>query len=133
MTNLLPTCRFNLHLQWNSTVFVLNLAFADLLYCAIHLPVYALNYFHHTWDWGFLLCYISASFRYITSYAEWMGIALVAISRYVLVTRNKYLNNIHVTKYQILLILSNWIYATILLLPTFFQVRLQRHILSTAF
>ena len=95
--------------------------------------MYVLHYFHHTWDWGFLLCYISASFRYITSYAEWMGIALVAISRYVLVTRNKYLNNIHVTKYQILLILSNWIYATILLLPTFFQVRLQRHILSTAF
>ena len=121
---MLTICRFNLHLQWKSTIFVLNLAFADLLYCAIHLPVYVLHYFLHTWDWGFLLCYISASFRFITCYAEWMGIALVAVSRYALVTRNEYLNIIHVTKYQILLILLNWIYAVILILPTFLQVRL---------
>ena len=29
------------------------------------LQIIGCHYFHHTWDWGFPLCYISASFRYL--------------------------------------------------------------------
>ena len=114
--------RFGLHLQWSSTVFVLNLAFADFLYCIINLPVYAIHYFHHTWDWGFPLCYISASFRYLVSYVEWTSVAWIAFTRCILVTQNEYFKNILKSKNRKVLILFTWIYALILLMPTFLEV-----------
>ena len=115
-------CRFGLHLQWSSTVFVLNLAFADLLYCAIELPVIAIHYLHQTWDWGFASCYITASFRYLISYVEWMSIAWIAFTRCILVTNNEYFKSILKAKNRRLLIVSTWIYAVLLLMPTFLEV-----------
>ena len=114
--------RFGLHLQWTSTVFVLNLAFADLLYCMINLPVYAIHYFHHTWDWGFLSCYISASFRYLVSYVEWISVAWIAFTRCILVTQNEYFKNVLKSRNRKILILLTWIYGLILLMPTFLEV-----------
>ena len=114
--------RFGLHLQWSSTVFVLNLAFADLLYCAIELPVIAIHYLHQTWDWGFASCYFTASFRYLISYVEWMSIAWIAFTRCILVTNNEYFKSILKAKNRRLLIVSTWIYAVLLLMPTFLEV-----------
>ena len=100
----------------------MNLAFADLLYCAIELPVIAIHYLHQTWDWGFASCYITASFRYLISYVEWMSIAWIAFTRCILVTNNQYFKSILKAKNRRLLIFSTWIYAVLLLMPTFLEV-----------
>ena len=52
--------RFNLHLHWTTTIFILNLALADFLYCVVNLPLYALQYLHQRWIWGPTLCYWTA-------------------------------------------------------------------------
>ena len=52
--------RFNLHLHWTTTIFILNLALADFLYCVVNLPLYALQYLHQRWIWGPNLCYYTA-------------------------------------------------------------------------
>ena len=74
-------CRFNLHLHWTTTIFILNLALADFLYCAVNLPLYALQYLHQRWIWGHTLCYITTAFRYINAFADWMSVSMIAVSR----------------------------------------------------
>ena len=58
---LLYVSRFNLHHNWSNTVFILNLAFADCLYCAINLPIYSIQYINTSWDWGLLSCQITGT------------------------------------------------------------------------
>ena len=79
-------------------------------------------YFHHTWDWGFLSCYISASFRYLVSYVEWISVAWIAFIRCILVTQNEYFKNVLKSRNRKILILLTWIYGLILLMPTFLEV-----------
>ena len=44
--------KFNLHQNWPLTIFILNLAVADLLYSSINLPLYALQYLKKGWFGG---------------------------------------------------------------------------------
>ena len=47
-----------LHENWNtSTVFILNLATADLIFCIICLPTYWIPYLTHGWEYGNMPCY----------------------------------------------------------------------------
>ena len=64
------TFRFNLHLHWTTTIFILNLALADFLYCVVNLPLYALQYLHQRWIWGPTLCYVTAGKSYFI-YFSW--------------------------------------------------------------
>ena len=52
-------CRFGLHKQTRSSIFVLNLAFADFVYCTFCLPISSTSYFTKAWVLGPVLCYIS--------------------------------------------------------------------------
>ena len=60
ITFMMEYYRFNLHLHWTTTIFILNLALADFLYCVVNLPLYALQYLHQRWIWGPTLCYWTA-------------------------------------------------------------------------
>ena len=60
ITFMMKCYRFNLHLHWTTTIFILNLALADFLYCVVNLPLYALQYLHQRWIWGPSLCYWTA-------------------------------------------------------------------------
>ena len=44
--------KFNLHRNWPLTIFILNLAVADLLYSSINLPLYAQQYLKKGWFGG---------------------------------------------------------------------------------
>ena len=79
--------KFNLHRNWITTIFVINLAFADFLYCTVNLPLYALNYLNQGWFWGKNLCQISTAFRYVNAFADWMSVAMIAVSRCLTLTR----------------------------------------------
>ncbi len=65
--NILSFARFGLHdaCYDYSLPFILNLAVADLLYCAVNLPLYAAQYFAND-AWGIggeAFCTFSAAFR----------------------------------------------------------------------
>ena len=114
--------RFNLHVQWNTTAFVMNLAIADLLYCAINLPIYSLQFFYQTWDLGWYLCYHTANFRYINAFADWMSVALIAVSRCITVTRIKNFEKFFNKRNRRIIIAFVWIYSVAILIPTYLEV-----------
>ena len=57
--------RFKLHVNWSTIVFILNLAFVDLLYCMIGIPHYSLMLVHKKWDWGANACKKSCPLRFL--------------------------------------------------------------------
>ena len=65
-----------------TTIFIVNLAFADFLYCVTSLPMYSATYLHRGWpygdDWS---CKGFAAFRYMNAYSAWMALGFVAFSR----------------------------------------------------
>ena len=73
--------RFNLHINWSTTFFILNLAFVDLLYSTISLSMYTFQHMHKRWDWGINFCKLSGNITYTIAYADWMSVAMVAASR----------------------------------------------------
>ena len=127
---LLPHFRFNLHLHWTTTIFILNLAFADSLYCAINLPLYAMQYLKQRWTWGPDLCYITTAFRYINAFADWMSVAMIAVSRCVSLTRPELGEKIFGGRNGKLIILAIWVYANLLILPIYTKVSPMVNIVS---
>ena len=73
--------RFNLHKNWATTGFILNLAFSDLLYCICCLTINPILYMSKKWVWGLAFCKFYANIIYSTAYSAWMSVAMVAASR----------------------------------------------------
>lgn len=55
--------RYSLHINWNMTLFILNLALADLLYCLTSIPFYVVHYLYKGWPLGNSACYMFGAFR----------------------------------------------------------------------
>ena len=73
---------FGLDRSWTTTtVFIINLAVADFLYCLVNLPLYSVQYFFRWWPLGHSVCRFQAAFRYMTAFSDWMSLGLVAFSR----------------------------------------------------
>ena len=66
---------------WSTTIFVLNLAVADLLYCVVVIPLTALQFYEKGWKWGKYGCILSGIFKYGIMTAEWMSVALIALTK----------------------------------------------------
>lgn len=114
--------RFNLHSHWTTTIFILNLAFADLLYCAISLPIYAVQYLSERFTMGENMCLVATVFRYINAFADWMCVAMIALSRCISLTKPELGEKLFAGKNGKLIILMVWIYANILMIPIYTQV-----------
>ena len=114
--------RFNLHRNWHVTIFILNLAFAELLYCVINLPIYVYLDSYKKWDLGHHFCEISTTIRYINLFANYMSVAMIAVSRCIMVTKPKFCANLVSRRNRIISIISIWLYGLILVLPTNFGV-----------
>lgn len=99
----------------------MNLAMADLIYCLISLPSYAINYLYGGWFWGKTSCQITAILRYVNAYAEWLSVAMIAVIRcFVLINQKlafKLLSGIK--GYGILALI--WIYANVLVFPMYVE------------
>ena len=73
--------RFNLHNNWVTNGFILNLAFSDLLYCLCVCSINTILYMRKKWVWGLTFCKIFANIIYSTAYSAWLSVAMVAVSR----------------------------------------------------
>ena len=70
--NLIFYCRFGLHHCCTTITYVVHLGIAEIIVCAINMPVNVYSIFAKGWFAGKELCIFVAAFRYITIYAEWM-------------------------------------------------------------
>ena len=68
-------------MHWTTTIFIISLALADLLYCSIHLPLYAMQFLTHRWILGETLCFAFSAFRYINAFADWMSVGMLWFRR----------------------------------------------------
>ena len=111
--------RFGLDISWSTTVFVLNLAFADLLTFVVNLPIYPMLKRTHKWTYGIKMCILSMNIRYGIAYTNWMSVAMIAVSRYLIVKDTTVLDNL---KYRIVMLFSTWFFGFGLLSSTNLKV-----------
>ena len=114
--------RFNLHKSWSSTVWILNLAFADMFYCFLYLSVYAIFFLRKSWTWGLTACKLFALFHNSAELTAWMSVAIVAASRCMILYKFKVPTTQSMTKNQILIIISARVYGFLCHVPTILGV-----------
>ena len=112
--------RFDLHLQGLTMTFVINLAFCDFLYCSLHLPIYAVQNIYEKPMLQQEMCAITAIFRNIVMYADYMSIGMIALSRLIKITKKC----LFLETYKRILCLCVWIYACLLLIPQLMSVNI---------
>ncbi|XP_059083231.1 protein trapped in endoderm-1-like [Tigriopus californicus] len=98
----------------SATILIVNLAFADLMYCSINLPLYTIQYWNGRWPFDRMACRIFAVFRYVNAFGEWMSLAVIALSRCVGLIRNQ---RCFSWKQGFVIIIAIWFYAFLMILP----------------
>jgi len=101
-----------------TTIFIINLAFADFLYCVINLPLYSITYFTEGWMEDNLSCFVNAAFRYFDAFAAWMALGFVALSRCLSLCAPEVARVLSIKNRNLISIFMIWFYAFIVILPT---------------
>ena len=100
----------------------MNLAVADLCYCAIALPFYIILYFINSWVFGEIWCKIVAIIAHITGYGGWLALSIIAFVRTLAVWSPQTLRRICTDRGSKMIIFLQWMFIVLLLLPTYFEV-----------
>ncbi|KAL0978377.1 hypothetical protein UPYG_G00169670 [Umbra pygmaea] len=87
--NLLTILAFatDTRLRTRFNVLIVNLAFADLLYCTLLQPISVDSYLHLRWRGGHLWCRIFGLLLFLSNSVSIITLCLIAFSRYLLVAR----------------------------------------------
>ena len=102
-----------------TTVWILNLAFADLLYCLFYLSIFVVT---PSWIFGGTSCRFFAFFYTSAKLTAWMSVAMVAFNRCVIVSNLGSSNFLSSRRNQVLIMIFLRIYGFICTLPTAFGV-----------
>ena len=105
------------------TVFILNLASADLTYCLINLPIDVLRKLQYRWKWSLPVCQFVANIRYSNAYADWMSLAMIALCLCYKVTKPRKETIFSSTRNRIFILVFIRMYGFILLIPTNLRVK----------
>ena len=124
--------------NWPVTVFILNLAFADLMYCSINLPIVVIQKLNQDWTLDLPTCRCLTNIRYrwvcfdkysasninnlkicfSNAYADWMSLAMIAASLCSEVTSLGQQTIFSSRRNRILILIFIRIYGFVLLIPT---------------
>ena len=116
------SCRFGLQYCWSTIIYVVHLAFADLLCCVIIMLVKAYSIFSKGWFLGEKSCKFFAAFRYIAFYADWMIVALIALSKCILLLKPRLGKMVFSGLSGHLIAISLWFIAILVILLQHFWV-----------
>ena len=111
--------RFNLHKTLPTTVWILNLAFADLLYCLFYLSIFVVT---PSWIFGGTSCRFFAFFYTSAKLTAWMSVAMVALNRCIIVSNLGYSKFLSSRRNQFGIMIFLRIYGFICTFPTAFGV-----------
>ncbi|KAM8914737.1 G-protein coupled receptor 84 [Spinachia spinachia] len=96
------------HLRTRFNALIINLAVADLLYCTILQPISVDSYLHLRWRCGQLWCSIFGLLLFLSNSVSIITLCLVAVSRYLLVTKRALFERVFSNSGLILLLISAW-------------------------
>lgn len=95
-------------LRTRFNVLIVNLAIADLLYCTVLQPISVDSYLHLRWRSGHLWCRIFGFLLFLSNSVSILTLCLVAISRYLLVTKRAMFDRVFSNRGLVILISSAW-------------------------
>ncbi|KAL6111543.1 gpr84 [Pungitius sinensis] len=95
-------------LRTRFNVLIVNLALADLLYCTILQPISVDSYLHLRWRCGQLWCSIFGLLLFLSNSVSIITLCLVAVSRFLLVTRRALFERVFSNNGLTLLLISTW-------------------------
>ncbi|XP_056294630.1 G-protein coupled receptor 84-like [Pseudoliparis swirei] len=96
-------------LRTRFNVLIVNLAIADLLYCSILQPISVDSYLHLRWRSGQLWCSIFGLLLFLSNSVSIMSLCLVAVSRYLLVTKRAVFDRVFSDWGLTSLLVSTWV------------------------
>jgi len=103
-----------------TTIFIINLAFSDFLYCVTNLPMYSITYFRKGWDDDWT-CAGFGAWRNLNAFAAWMALGFVALSRFLSLCSPRLCKLVSIKNRNLLSVGFVWLYAFFLVLPTIFS------------
>lgn len=98
----------NSQLRTRFNVLIINLAAADLLYCALLQPISVDSYLHLRWRSGALWCRIFGLLLLISNGVSIITLCLIAVSRYLLVARKSLFHLVFSNRGLVLLLTFTW-------------------------
>jgi hypothetical protein len=115
--------RFGISKNWNTLqVFLLHLAFCDILYCAFALPFYSSLYIGQHWIFGELWCKLTPIFAFTFAYVGWIALTLIAVSRALSLLAPSFLNSVCDNGRSKLIILVAWMFVLVIMIPSLMEV-----------
>jgi len=108
--------------QKATTYFVISLAFSDLFFCVINLPLTAARYIQQEWTLGPALCRIFPFFFYGNVAASLMSMVAITINRYVLIAYYSYYKRVYTLKNTLLMIAAVWIFSFGMIFPPLMDI-----------
>ncbi|KAE8298658.1 G-protein coupled receptor 84 [Larimichthys crocea] len=108
--NLMTVLAFALdpRLRTRFNVLIVNLAAADLLYCAILQPLAVDSYLHLRWRSGEMWCKVFCLLVFLSHFVSIITLCLVAVGRYLLVAKRAVFERVFSDRGLIILLISAW-------------------------
>lgn len=101
-----------------TTVFLINLCLADLLYCSFTIPLFALTLLHKRWPYGQMLCVVFAISSHSNAAVLLLTLIGITTNRYMLIVHPELYDKIYNIFTVTILIALIWILPFVLLAPT---------------
>ena len=94
-----------------STVFVLHLAFVDLVYCVFCLPSYWFGFNHTFWPYGDYYCKLTIALVMVTEHANWFCLGMIAITRCLGLVVKKFWDDFCKWTNVLAILMSSWLWV----------------------
>ncbi|XP_037579433.2 protein trapped in endoderm-1 [Dermacentor silvarum] len=107
----------NRRLRGPTTAFVLSLCCADLLFCAVNLPLTATRYFRRCWMFGDDMCVVFGFFFYGNVATSIFSMTGISVSRGVLVSSRRRHDRLFSGRRTVVAVISCWLLGFGVLLP----------------
>ncbi|UYV67158.1 hypothetical protein LAZ67_4004141 [Cordylochernes scorpioides] len=102
-----------------TTAFIINLSFADLIFCLFCMPFTVSLYIHHDWLHGAVLCVIFPLVRYTNVGLSLMSIVAITVNRCVLIANPAvYCSIYNRRRYVSAMIAFIWLFCFGMMIPT---------------
>jgi hypothetical protein len=106
-----------------TTLYILNLALCDFLFCAMPAPLILMQEVYQGWPLSKTMCAVSVILRWGLAFADWQALSLIALSRFVLLKWPKRGKIIFSGKAALVTLGIAWLVVFLALLPMTIEVR----------
>ena len=116
-----PNFRFKLEEHWQtSTVFILNLAALELMFCVVCMPTYIFIFAETFWPHNITFCKFIGAFTLLNAHTNWLSIGLIAVTRCVgLMNKRLWERFCSSGKNIALLCIFPWVWSLLINLPQY--------------